>query len=127
MADLVTLVSQVHAIATERGDEPIIKLTVELGNRLIAEAEPKEVMPEPPPTLGAAPAVSDEILALKAQLNEARLRLEQWVVNPEATKCPVCIARKASNADAQKRWRDKRVKKGKKTNAKSADGQKAVN
>ncbi len=125
--DLVTLVSQVLAIASERGDEPIRILCEQLGQRLVAEAEPKEVVSDKsetgtegdkiePPVQGEPGA---EILALKAQLNEARLRLTQWALNPDATKCPECIKRKAQNVEAQKKWREKKVKRGKKVNSKS--------
>jgi hypothetical protein len=127
--DLVTLVSQVLAIASERGDEPIRILCEQLGQRLVAEAEPKEVVQDKgtvsqpelhdkaePPVQGEPGA---EILALKAQLNEARLRLTQWALNPDATKCPECIKRKAQNVEAQKKWREKKVKRGKKVNSRS--------
>jgi hypothetical protein len=123
--DLVTLVSQVLAIASERGDEPIRILCEQLGQRLVAEAEPKEVVQDSgyaapdkaePPVQGEPGA---EILALKAQLNEARLRLTQWALNPDATKCPECIKRKAQNVEAQKKWREKKVKRGKKVNSRS--------
>ena len=111
--DLITMVSHILAIASERGDEPIRVLCEELGHRLVAEAEPKEA-PVPVLVTEEIRPIPDDSLILKQQLNETRLRLEQWVVNSDATKCPECVKRKAQNLEAQKKWREKAAKKPKK-------------
>ncbi len=120
--DLKTMVSHILAIAAhpQRMDLPIMILCEELGHRLVAEEKAKTA---PPPVLvtDEPRPPPDDTLVLKQQLNEARLRLEDWVVNPKATKCPECIKRKLQNLEAQKKWREKKAKKTRKGNSKGKD------
>lgn len=127
--ELKTMVFHILAIAMERRDVPVWIMAEELGQRLVAEEKAKTV---PPPVLVTEEPlpVPDPTVALKQQLNEARLRLEDWVVNPKATECPECIKRKLQNLEAQKKWREKAAKKPKKVrkgNSRPKDAEKVVN
>lgn len=81
--ELIALVTNTLAIASQRGDVPIIEICTELGARLVNEVEPPA---EAPPTLAEAAPVEP----------------------PSSTDCPVCAARRARRNAVQQRHRKKK-------------------
>jgi hypothetical protein len=79
--ELIALVSHTLAIATQRGDAPIVEICTELGSRLVAEGT--EVVPTEQPEQPAPPP-------------------------PEPEPCPVCAERRARRTAVQQKARAKK-------------------